>query len=187
MRPLKVPDEALLNRMLTVLSAKGYDGSSLNELAESSGLQKASLYHRFPDGKKAITSAVLSHVKGWIKQNIYLLLTNQSISTNERLKKVIKNINSIYNKGDSICLLRSLSMDSGVEIFGEQIKESMQLWMKGFSSLGVDCGLSKRVANERAHQVLITIQGSLILSKGLGSTAPFKDTLKSIENMYRKK
>jgi AcrR family transcriptional regulator len=186
-RPQKVEENTLLNGLLSVLSAKGYDGSSLNDLAESSGLQKASLYHRFPDGKKEITLAVLNHVNEWIRQNIFLLLTNHSILTTERLKRVIKNINTVYNSGDSICLLRSLSMDSGVEIFGEHIKGSMQLWINGFTALGVDCGFSKDVSKEKAYFVLISIQGSLIVSKGLGSTASFKATLKSIENMYLNK
>ena len=184
MRPQKVEDQELLSRLLIVLSAKGYDGASLNELAESSGLQKASLYHRFPDGKKEITSSVLNYVSEWIKHNIYLLLTDQSISPSARLKKVIKNINSIYNNGDSICLLRSLSMDSGVEIFGKQIKESMLFWINGFTALGIDCGLTKDVAKKNAYNVLINMQGSLIVSKALGSTASFKAALKSIENMY---
>ena len=70
MRPQKVEDQALLLGLMAVLSAKGYDGASLNELAESSGLQKASLYHRFPAGKKEITSAVLNYVNEWVKKNI---------------------------------------------------------------------------------------------------------------------
>jgi AcrR family transcriptional regulator len=187
MRPQKVEDYTLLNRLLTVLRAKGYDGSSLNDLAGSSGLQKASLYHRFPKGKEEITLAVLNHLKEWIEQNIYKLLTDKTLSTEDRLKTVIKNISAVYNNGDSVCLLRSLSMDSGVKIFGEQIKESMQLWIKGFSNLGIDCGQSKEVAKERALQVLVAIQGSLIVSKGMGSTSSFKTALKSIETMYQTK
>lgn len=186
MRPQKVEDQALLLGLMAVLSAKGYDGASLNELAESSGLQKASLYHRFPAGKKEITSAVLNYVNEWVKKNIYAHLTNSTLTTSDRLKTVIRSINGLYNNGNSICILRALSMDTGVEIFGEQIKESMQLWIKGFTALGEDCGFSKDMAREKAYQVLINIQGSLIVSKGLGSNIWYKDALKSIEAMYQK-
>jgi AcrR family transcriptional regulator len=186
MRPQKVEDQALLSGLMTVLSAKGYDGASLNELAEASGLQKASLYHRFPAGKKEITSAVLNYVNDWVKKNIYALLTNSSLSPSERLKTAIKNINELYNNGNSICILRALSMDTGVEIFGEQIKESMLLWVKGFTALGEDCGFTKDIAREKAYQVLINIQGSLIVSKSLGSNSWYKAALKNIETMYHK-
>lgn len=187
MRSRKIEDHALLNRLFAIIRAKGYDGSSLNDFAEASGLQKASLYHRFPGGKEEITSCVLDHVHDWIKQNIYELLMDKTIPTDVRLKKVIKNINLVYDNGDSICLLRALSIDSGIKVFGTQIKESMELWIKGFTNLGVDCGQRKPVAKERAYQVLINIQGSLVVSKGLGSTASFKAALRSIETMYRKK
>jgi AcrR family transcriptional regulator len=187
MRPQKVEDQILLSRLFSIIRFKGYDGCSLNDLAEASGLQKASLYHRFPGGKEEIICAVLDFVNEWIKQNIYTLLTNPSISPEERLKRVIKNINNVYHNGEFVCLLGSLSLDSGVEQFAEQIKESMQLWIRGFSKFGVDCGLSKDAAKEKAYQVLINIQGSLIVSKGLGSTVSFKMALKYIENTYQKK
>lgn len=171
--------------LMSVLSSKGYDGASLNELAESSGLQKASLYYRFPEGKKEITSAVLNFVNEWIKKNIYLLLSNHSIEPLVRLHQVIKNINTLYNNGDAICILRALAMDTGVEIFGAQIKESLQLWIKGFTSLGTDIGMTEKVAKENAFLVLVQIQGSLIVSRGLGSTSIYKTTIKSVEEMYR--
>lgn len=187
MRPQKVENQALLTGLMKVLSAKGYDGASLNELADASGLQKASLYHRFPAGKKEITSAVLNFVNDWVKKNIYGLLTNSSLSPALRLKTVVKNINELYNNGNSICILRALSMDTGVDIFGEQIKESMLLWVKGFTSLGEDFGLSKDTAREKAYTVLISIQGSLIVSKSLGSNSWYKATLKNVESLYLKK
>jgi AcrR family transcriptional regulator len=156
MRPQKVEDQPLLDGLMAVLRAKGYDGSSLNELASASGLQKASLYHRFPGGKKELTLAVLLYVKEGITKYIYELLTDQSIPPPERLRGVIRNIHSLYNNGKESCILKALSMDSGVELFGEQIKESMQLWIKAFTALG----------------------------KGIQSTAPFVSAIESIEKLY---
>jgi AcrR family transcriptional regulator len=114
MRSQKVEDHALLNRLFAIIRAKGYDGSTLNDFAEASGLQKASLYHRFPGGKEEITSCVLNHIHDWIKQNIYDLLMDKTIPTDVRLKRVIKNINVVYDHGDSICLLRALSKRKGL-------------------------------------------------------------------------
>lgn len=186
MRPQKVEDQELLKGMMTVLSAKGYDGASLNELAESSGLQKASLYHRFPEGKKEITSAVLNYVNDWINVNIYLLLSNHSLRVADRLSIVVKNINSLYNNGDAICILRALAMETGVPVFDEQIKNSFLLWIKGFACLGVDLGMTEKVAREKAIHVLVLIQGSLIVARGIGSVAIYKTTIKEVEAIYKK-
>ncbi len=185
MRPPKVEEQALLDGLMSVLRAKGYEGSSLNDLADSSGLQKASLYHRFPGGKKEITLAVLHYVQQWIQKHIYEWLMDHSISPAERLGGVIQSIHSLYQGGEKSCILKALSMDSSVEVFGEEIKESMQRWIDGFTALGVDCGFTQKIAQEKALQVLIAIQGSLVVSKGLSSTAPFVAAVASIKKTYQ--
>ncbi len=185
MRPLKVRDQPLLERLMSVLRSKGYDGFSLNELAKSSGLQKASLYHRFPGGKKEITVAVLNHANAWVYEHIFLLLSDQSLAPDERLSKVINNIILLYNGGQEVCILRALSMDTGIDLFDQEIKESMQHWIQGFTVLGRAFGHSENVAQKKAVQILISIQGSLIVSRGLGTTDAFESTLKSIKDTYK--
>jgi len=51
MRPKKVLDETILKGLAEVFRSKGYEGASLKDLSEATGLKKASLYHRFPNGK----------------------------------------------------------------------------------------------------------------------------------------
>jgi AcrR family transcriptional regulator len=184
MRPQKVENQILIDGLMSVLRAKGYDGASLNDLADASGLKKASLYHRFPEGKKEIVAAVLTYVNEWLEENIYNLLTNRLITPQERLKLVLNNINALYNNGEYSCVIRALSLDSSLEIFSEQIKKSMQLWITGFTGLGIDFGFSKEIANEKAYQVLMNIQGSLVVSKGLDSILIYQFALNSIEKLY---
>jgi AcrR family transcriptional regulator len=184
MRPLKVENQLVINGLMSVFMTKGYDGASLNDLAEASGLKKASLYHRFPEGKKEIAAAVLTYVNEWIGENIYALLTNTSILPRERLKKALENIDILYNKGENSCIIRAMSLDAGLEIFGEQVKETLQLWIDGFTELGSALGFSKEIATEKALQTLITIQGSLVVSKAWGATTAFQLALKTIEKNY---
>jgi len=187
LRPKKVEEQELLLKLMSVLCKKGYDGSSLNVLAEASGLQKASLYHRFPGGKKAITDAVLDFADVWVKSNIYDLLANSSVNPEERLKKVIKTIGKdLYDNGHEMSLLRALSMDAGHGLFGHKIKNSMKMWIDAFTLLGIDFKFSKEVAASKAVQVLVNIQGGLVVSESLDSIAPFQTTLRSIEKLYRK-
>ena len=85
---------------MATFRTKGYNGASLNDLANSSGLQKASLYHRFPGGKKDIGLAVLNFVEVWKEQNIVAVIKNKDLKPSERLSTVIKNISSIYENGE---------------------------------------------------------------------------------------
>ena len=185
MRPQKVNDIALIEGLMQVLQSKGYDGASLNELAASSGLQKASLYHRFPDGKIEIALAVLDYVYNWIDKYIYNLLIDQSLHPSKRLNKVLKNIDDLYGKGAKTCILRALLMDSNVDFFGEKIHLIMNRWKDGFTVLGTDSGFTKKIAIEKSIQTLIKVQGSLVVSKGLYAPKIFKSSLKSIREMYQ--
>ena len=122
MRPQKVQDKEMLQALMSVFRAKGYDGASLSELAAASGLKKASLYHRFPEGKKEMTSAVLNFLETWVEQHIYQVLTNDAVPVQKRVSAVLKNIKEIYHDGTECCIYRALSMDTGIALFGEQIK-----------------------------------------------------------------
>lgn len=186
MRPQKVDDIKLLEGLMSVLRNKGYDGASLNDLASASGLQKASLYHRYPGGKKDIALAVLDFVGEWMGRNIVEVLSNESALPSERLELALKNITLIYDSGQSSCIMRALSMDSGLELFAEELKEGMDKWLNSFTKLGVDFGLDEKEAQAQAMRVLVQIQGSLVVSKALQTTEPFEKTIEEVELMYTK-
>lgn len=185
MRPPKVEEEELLKGLMSVLRSKGYDGASLNELAGSSGLKKASLYHRFPGGKKEITTAVLQYVNEWFATNIENILLNQDLPPAKRLVKVVESINYLYEKGKQTCLLRALSMDTGITLFAEELKQSMQKWIDNFSTLGLAFGYAPDIAQQKAVQVITNIQGSLVVSKALGNAHPFEQAMDEILRLYK--
>lgn len=185
MRPQKVEHQQLMEGLMSVLRSKGLEGASLMDLSEATGLKKASLYHRFPGGKKEMVDEVLKYVGGWNKEHILNVLTNAQLAPKKRLSLVLSNINSLYNDGESICILRALSTDSSLPIFAIQIEESFKLWIDGFTQLGLDLGMQKREAQKAAQEVLVRIQGSLILSKGLNDLSPFQENLIAIKKIYQ--
>src|SRR6478752_6301170 len=52
----------LLARLMDLFREKGFDGASLSDISESTGLGKSSLYHHFPNGKEEIALQVLEHL-----------------------------------------------------------------------------------------------------------------------------
>lgn len=185
MRPQKVNDQELLQGLTSVLRAKGYDGASLNELASSSGLNKASLYYRYPGGKKDIVLAVLIFIGQWIDKNILSVLCDGEVPALERLSVALTNIDTLYNSGKSNCIVRAISMDNGMNLFGDQLKETITKWLDSFCKLGVDVGMDEETANKKAIQILGQIEGSLVVSKILNDTLPFQLALKEVEMIYK--
>ncbi|WP_276168340.1 TetR/AcrR family transcriptional regulator [Zobellia alginiliquefaciens] len=184
MRPQKVLDIEILTGLAKVFRSKGYEGASLADLSEATGLKKASLYHRFPNGKQEMADAVFNHIGNWVEENVFQKLLNEDIAPEQRIITALQEIRILYDGGNKVCIFRALSMQAGLELFEEQVKNGMQKWIAAFKNVGIALQLSPTEAEQRALQVLIAIQGSLIVTKGLGDISVFENTLVRIENQY---
>lgn len=174
----------MIQGLLSVFRAKGYDGASLSDLAEATGLKKASLYHRFPEGKKAMTAAVLAFLGSMIEQDIYQVLTNKKQAPEKRLALALDNISSMYQGGKVSCIFRALSMDTGIKLFSKEIRGGITRWLEAFTILGVSLDMDQILAEKKAEQTFIDIQGSLVLSKAMDTTEPFEQILTQISQRY---
>jgi AcrR family transcriptional regulator len=56
--------DAMLGAARVVFAEKGYEGATLDEVAERAGFGKGTLYNYFPGGKEAILLALMDHVFG---------------------------------------------------------------------------------------------------------------------------
>jgi len=184
MRPQKILDTYMIAGLTKVFRDKGYEGTSLNDLAEVTGLKKASLYHRFPNGKQEMAESVLNNIDQWVDDNIFFSLLDKNKSTKLRLDDALKNIEILYDSGKETCVLRAFSMNSGLSLFEQQVKSGMNKWINAFNALGIALKLTPTESQQKAIQTLIELQGSLIVTKGLADTSIFKNTLKNIEKRY---
>ncbi len=186
MRPQKVLDKEILEGLTKVFRSKGYEGASLKELSEATGLKKASLYHRFPNGKQEMANAVLNHLGNWVEENVFNTLLDENLTPSNRLKNSLFQIKTLYDKGNNSCIFRALSMESGLELFEKQIMQGMNKWIAVFSELGFALGLQEDIAQKKALQILVEIQGSLVVTKIMRDISIFENTLKNIEQEYLK-
>lgn len=186
MRPQKILDTDLLIALAGVFRSKGYEGTSLKDLSEVSGLKKASLYHRFPGGKQEMAESVFNYFGKWVEENIFSALNDEKHSPEERLKNGLLRIRTLYDGGKENCIFNAFSMQMGLSLFEQNINEGLKEWIKTFTNLGFELQLPSDIAEEKAIQTLIEIQGSLIVAKGVKNIRIFDNTLKRIENRYLK-
>ena len=148
MRPQKITEELLTERMLEILRSRGYDGSSLQELAVAGDLKKASLYHRYPGGKQNLVQSVLDHYTSLLQERVFKVLKSKKKKPKKRLSIAMQNIMELYQDGSANCLHRALSMESGKDLFGDQIRQNCLDWMDAFASLGKDLGIKKKKSKQ---------------------------------------
>ena len=176
-RPQAVEDEELMARLSCVFRDVGYEGASLALLAEATGLKKASLYHRFPNGKQQIAEEVLAEALAWYETNMLSPLRSAG-SPAARIAAVVQQLDGFYGGGRQACLLNMLASPRAEPgPFSEAIKGAFEAIVAAFTVVARDAGHDARSAKLRAERAVMLLQGSLVMSRGLGSAKPFRTFL----------
>lgn len=178
---MKVTDQELVERLLTAFREVGYDGISMSELGKVAGIQKASLYHRFPDGKLQMAKTLLDYIESESQTSIVDVLKSSSQKPEPRVKTAFKAVDALYEGGRLNCVLRALSLGSAADLFREQIAEIFSGWIEGFTQIGLEVGKTPKEAKRLAQQVVIRIQGVLIVSRTLQDPTLFQQILSDLE------
>ncbi len=182
----KIAEPELLNRLTQVFRTHGYEGASLSRISEATGLQRASLYHRFPGGKAEMAEAALKRAGDWLHAHALQPLT-ESGPPERRLRQMADKLDEFYEGGQQSCLLDALSF--GVEEGGirDHQRAAMQAWVDAIATMLRESGFPQRTARERAEDAVIRIQGSLVMARTSGDPKPFRRTLRNLpQDLLRK-
>ena len=171
--------EEILERLLAVFRARGYQGTSMSIISKETGLGKASLYHHFPGGKEEMVSEVLKFVDGLLEENIITPLT-ASGQPNKKLEEMINNVDFFYAGGEKACLLDSLSLSADTDVVSDKLNEQMKSWIKAMEQVSKESGVEKKEARERAEEAMAAIQGALIVARTTGNKKIFSRALKRL-------
>ncbi len=179
-RRATIEDDDLICKLTDVFRNVGYDGASLAVLADATGLKKASLYHRFPGGKEQMAEEVFKAAEAWLGDNVLAPLTGDAPPA-ERLQAMIDRLNAFYGGGKQACLLNTLaSAHIRDGPFARRIRRAFKIWIDAIAEALTDAGLDEDTARARAQRAVMMIQGSLVLSRGMGTTKPFRDALAAL-------
>jgi len=179
-RKAAIDEEELIVRLSAVFREVGYEGATLAMLAEAAGLQKASLYHRFPQGKEQMAREVLEHTGAWLEENILQPLRADGAPA-AKINAMVKRLDELYSGGRQACLLNMLSSSRIHEgPFTQMIQLTFDAFIEALCAVLMDAGLGKKEARSRAERAVMMLQGSLVLSRGTGTTRPFRAFLKSL-------
>jgi TetR/AcrR family transcriptional regulator, lmrAB and yxaGH operons repressor len=174
-----MPKETYVPHLLELFRQHGYDGATLSKISEATGLGKASLYHHFPGGKDEMVSTVLAFLERWMEQRILTALQSDG-DTLTRMQRMCDQINELYQGGEKPCLFAILLMGSARDVFYSRVNLLFRVWLDAIAQVLHEAGLDETTAMHRSEDAAIVIQGSLILSQGLGSCAPFQRALKEL-------
>lgn len=174
--------EGILLGLMDEFRGCGFDGVSLSRISEVTGLGKASLYHHFPGGKGEMAEAVMGLAGNWLEANVFAPMEGNGDPV-VRLTAVLKALDGFYEGGAKSCLLDVMPL-GGSPAVREAVKAALVRLQGGFERLALDAGLPKAEARARAEGALVALQGSLVVARGLGDTAPFARALRALRRDF---
>jgi AcrR family transcriptional regulator len=177
-----VSDDVFIATALELFRSYGFEGVSLQQLATATGLEKASLYYRYPGGKDEIAMAIASKVVVWFQENVFEPLTGRG-STRKRVAFVAERLREFYSGGSKSCLMDVLSIPGGSDELRLTLRGAMQAWVHAFAQIAKESGVGNAAARVRAEEAIVRIEGALILARVLGDPAGFERVLRVLPDL----
>lgn len=169
----------LTDTIAGIFRKEGYDGASLSNLAAQTGLGKASLYHHFPGGKSDMANAVYDRVSAAFTREVLACLAGKG-APEDRLERMAKALEAFYDGGERACLIDVFSIGGAREDFATKLSEAVNYWVSSIARTLGDAGVEKHLAQARAEDAVIAIEGALVVARATGNTAPFRRTVEGL-------
>jgi len=177
-----ISETELLDAAILLFRTHGAEGVSLSKLSEATGLEKASLYYRFPGGKEEMILAVLTGVSQWLETSLFPALRQEG-PPRKRAAKAAELLRAFYEDGKLSCAVDVLSLPGGSPRRHEALKAALEAWIAAFAAFARESGMTPAAARNVAEDALVRIEGSLVLSRALSDPAPFQRTLKLLPDL----
>jgi AcrR family transcriptional regulator len=185
MRPAKIKEEKLIERLMEIFRRKGYEGTSYADLMKATGLVKASLYHRFPGGKEEMVNALLEEVDRQFAKHV-LAPAYEEGDPAGRARLIARRLQKFYGDGKRSCLLDVLSLGENRSTLNHA-RKSMEFWLESLARIGKDAGLQPKMARKRAEEAVASVEGGLVLARVLGNQRPFLRVLATLPQSLTQK
>jgi TetR/AcrR family transcriptional regulator, lmrAB and yxaGH operons repressor len=165
--------EDILVALIGLFAQRGFEGVSIGDIAEATGLGRSSLYHHFPRGKEQMAEAVIAYTRAALQTNVFAPL-REGGDVGARIDSMLAALDRTYGGGLSPCVLAALlaGADSplsrgAADVFAE--------WRDSIAETVADLGVPTSEAQRRARAALSLIQGGLVVTRALRDHAAYRE------------
>lgn len=174
------PRAKLLSQLGEVFRAHGYEGASISLITQATGLGKGSLYNLFPGGKEQMAKEVLSHIDDWFERNVFTPLREDKDS--EGVARMYDAVDRYFDSGGRVCLVGVFALGSARDTFGRKVRSYFVAWEEALVTALRRDGMKPAQARDHAEDILLGIQGALVLARAKADKAVFSRALKRLQS-----
>lgn len=166
----------VLPQLAEVFRAHGYEGATLALISDATGLGKGSLYNFFPGGKEQMAQEVLASIDRWFSDQIYAPLRTAADPA-AGITAMFASVDSYFRSGQRVCLVGVVALGAARDLFADAVKAYFAGWIDALAQALRRLGHDKAAARQDAEQVVLAIQGALVLTRALDDTKVFTRAL----------
>ena len=174
--------DEILGRLMEVFREQGYDGASLSQISEATGLGKSSLYHHFPGGKVDMASQVLTYLDDQLRAALFEPLLSP-LPPAKKLGRMLDTIYAFYGGGTKACLLERLCASVDRQSFRRPLARAFAEWIDAVEAICLEAGLPRATARARAEDLVVRVEGALVVCAGTGDTKVFARTVRDLRKI----
>jgi TetR/AcrR family transcriptional regulator, lmrAB and yxaGH operons repressor len=154
----------------------GYEGLSLSDFEQETGMARASLYYRFPDGKDSMAQQAFESITNTMQSG---MIAEMDKLPPDRALEVLKHgLLEYYENGQLGCILGAFAAPSTAARFRLQMQQLASVFQSAVERLLIRKGSNKARSKLCAEDFLADVQGSLIISSIAGEPKLFVRRLK---------
>ncbi|HJM60394.1 MAG TPA: TetR/AcrR family transcriptional regulator [Alphaproteobacteria bacterium] len=163
--------ERLVAALSDTFRTHGYGGASVAVLARAAGLSKASLYHHFPGGKEAMAAAVLEAAEARLEAEMLTPLAGDT-PLPERVDAMMAAVEEHHGGGCEPGIFGQFSQVGADHPFAAPVAAFYGRWIASLADALSENGVESEEAVCRAADVVMVVEGALLLSRVLADPGP---------------
>jgi AcrR family transcriptional regulator len=155
----------------------GFQGASLAQLSEATGLGKGSLYNFFPGGKEEMAAAVLANVDEWFTVSVFTPLERAAAGDSGAIEAMLDAVDGYFRSGQRVCLQGAFALGRERDLFADRIGGYFSHWIDALTAALRGLGADEPQARAAAVGTVAAIQGAIVLSRALSRPDIFREVI----------
>jgi TetR/AcrR family transcriptional regulator, transcriptional repressor for nem operon len=160
----KIDKTGFLVKCWEVFHKNGYHNTSMQDLAQATGLQKAGLYHHYPT-KHLLMKRVIEFALDQFRSYVLSVAHDTSLPIEQRFEKMLRRQRRLALKERRGCFFANLALETGRdEMFNQVLLRSLDEWAEALSTLYAHA-LTPEAAMDEARRVIMEYEGAVVFFK----------------------
>lgn len=173
----------MIDTTCQLLRRQGVDGTGVQQVIDTSGAPRGSIYYHFPGGKAELVSAAVQRSGELGAERITELASNAS-GVQEVIGWFIDEFEAALTSTEFSdgCPIATVALETAATPgpTTDAVAAAFTAWIDAFATLLENSGLDHEGATDVATDVLAHVEGAIVLAKALRSTRPLELSRNSI-------